>query len=93
MACFEGTTPPISRDAVPIVFDNGTSMTKVGIAPLKGEPELVQDGRFPTIYGEPKEKAATEGVANEKDIRVGWAAEVSYHKVPSNYTHSYSPFI
>ena len=72
------------RDAHAIVFDNGTSMTKVGIAPLKGDPIPV--GSFPTIYGKAKELAAMESVARASMERVGKAAEVSYHKVPSNYT-------
>ena len=72
------------RDAHAIVFDNGTSTTKVGIAPLKGDPERVDS--FPTIYGKAKELAAMESVADAKMERVGKAAEVSYHKVPSNYT-------
>ena len=82
MAFFPGTT--VSIDADPVVFDNGTSMTKVGIAPLKGDPELI--GRFPTLYGKAKELAAMESVADAKMERVGDAANVSYHKVPSNYT-------
>ena len=72
------------RDAHAIVFDNGTSTTKVGIAPLKGDPERVDS--FPTIYGKAKELAAMESVASASMERVGKAAEVSYHKVPSNYT-------
>ena len=72
------------REAHAIVFDNGTSTTKVGIAPLKGDPERVDS--FPTIYGKAKELAAMESVADAKMERVGKAAEVSYHKVPSNYT-------
>ena len=72
------------REAHAIVFDNGTSTTKVGIAPLKGDPERVDS--FPTIYGKAKELAAMESVASASMERVGKAAEVSYHKVPSNYT-------
>jgi len=62
----------VSIDADPVVFDNGTSMTKVGIAPLKGDPELI--GRFPTLYGKAKELAAMESVADAKMERVGDAA-------------------
>ena len=80
------------KDNHAIVFDNGTSTTKVGIAPLHGDPKIAENGIFPTIYGVPKELAAMENVATI-DERVGKAAEVSYHKVPSNYTYYYSPFI
>ena len=75
---------PDFRDAGAVVFDNGTSTTKVGIAPLKGDPERVDS--FPTIYGIAKELAAMESVADPSMERVGQAANVSYHKVPSNYT-------
>ena len=82
MECFDGTK--VSKDPPAVVFDNGTSTTKVGIAPLKGDPERVDS--FPTIYGIAKELAAMESVADPSMERVGKAANVSYHKVPSNYT-------
>ena len=79
-------------DAHAIVFDNGTSNTKLGIAPVTGgDPKLFSG--FPTIYGKAKELAAMETVASADMERVGNAAQVSYHKVPSNYTYYYSPFI
>jgi len=61
------------RDAHAIVFDNGTSMTKVGYAPLKGDHVLVDS--FPTLYGKAKELAAMESVADAKMERVGKAAQ------------------
>jgi len=70
MAFFEGTD--VSRDADAVVFDNGTSMTKVGIAPLKGESEFVKS--FPTIVGKPKEKAGMEASANMGE-RIGAEAQ------------------
>ena len=79
------------RDAAAVVFDNGTSTTKVGMAPQKGDPKLFDS--FPTIYGKAKELAAMETVASADMERVGKAAQVSYHKVPSNYTYYYSLFI
>ena len=81
----------MAEEDIAIVFDNGTSTTKVGTAPLKGDFKLWDS--FPTIYGKAKELAAMEGVANQDQERVGQAAQVSYHKVPSNYTYYYSPFI
>jgi len=61
-------------DAHAIVFDNGTSNTKVGIAPVNGkDPKLVD--WFPTIYGKAKELAAMESVASDKMERVGKAAQ------------------
>lgn len=64
------------RDAHAIVFDNGTSTTKVGIAPLsgKGDPEIVKDGKFPTVYGVPNQLAGQEGMASSK-IKVGKEAD------------------
>jgi len=64
------------RDAHAIVFDNGTSNTKVGYAPLKGEHVLVDS--FPTLYGQAKELAAMESVADvdgSKMEKVGKAAQ------------------
>lgn len=62
------------RDNHAIVFDNGTSTTKVGFAhkDLK-ELKIAEEGSFPTIYGVPKELAAMEDVANIVE-RVGKAA-------------------
>jgi len=61
-------------DAHAIVFDNGTSNTKVGFAPVNGgDPKLVD--HFPTIYGKAKELAAMETVASADMERVGKAAQ------------------
>ena len=70
-------------DAHAIVFDNGTSTTKIGYAPVNegGDPVLVKS--IPTLYGVPKEMAAMEGVADET-AKVGKEAMVSYCKVAIN---------
>lgn len=47
-----------------VVFDNGTSQSKIGIAPLNGDPILVDC--IPTLYGKAKELAAMESVADQK---------------------------
>lgn len=52
-----------------VVFDNGTSQSKIGIAPLNGDPILVDC--IPTLYGKAKELAAMESVADQKMERVG----------------------
>jgi len=64
---------PDFRDAGAVVFDNGTSTTKVGMAPCKGDPKLFKT--FPTIYGKAKELAAMESVADASMERVGDAAQ------------------
>jgi actin-related protein len=64
---------PDFRDAGAVVFDNGTSTTKVGMAPCKGDPKLFKT--FPTIYGKAKELAAMESVADADMERVGDAAQ------------------
>lgn len=53
----------------PVVFDNGTSMSKIGYAPLGGDPCLVDS--IPTLYGKAKELAAMESVADQGMERVG----------------------
>jgi actin-related protein len=71
MECFDGTK--VSKDAPAVVFDNGTSTTKVGMAYQKGDPKLFDS--FPTIYGKAKELAAMETVAKADMERVGKAAQ------------------
>jgi len=50
-----------------IVFDNGTSTTKIGYAPVNGGGDPVLVKSIPTLYGVPKEMAAMEGVADETE--------------------------
>ena len=71
------------RDAHAVVFDNGTSTTKIGYAPVNGADPVLVDS-IPTLYGIPKELAAMESVADEKMERVGKGAMVSYCKVAIN---------
>lgn len=63
--------PPIDlTSGHAVVFDNGTSTTKVGYAPIgSGDPVLLDS--FPTLYGKAKELAAMENVAKAEMERVG----------------------
>ena len=70
-------------DAHAVVFDNGTSTTKIGYAPVNGADPVLVDS-IPTLYGIPKELAAMESVADAKMERVGKGAMVSYCKVAIN---------
>jgi len=60
-------------DAHAVVFDNGTSTTKIGYAPVNGGDPVLVDS-IPTLYGIPKELAAMESVADAKMERVGKGA-------------------